>query len=153
MCPQIFSYLSSSWRKFESNLANFNAFFEWFLAIFSPITWNIVMKLGQKWDKMDTKKIQKTRSQNFEPCWRCIGSELQKIAQIGQNFMDDPKIFRKKFFGSKVSKWSNSKSYYAKSEIWRPSKIFPFTRSLARHLEIFRKFFFGSKVFRSGHSS
>ena len=99
---------------------------------------------------MDTKKIQKTRSQIFEPCWRCIGSKLQKIAQIGQNFMDD-------FFGSKVSKWSNSKSCHVKSEIWRPSKNFSLYQvtgsTLRNFLKIFRKKNFGSKVSKWTNSS
>ena len=34
------------------------------------------------------------------------------------------KFFEKNFFAQKVSKWSNSKSYHVKSEIWRPSKFF-----------------------------
>jgi hypothetical protein len=34
------------------------------------------------------------------------------------------KFFEKNFFAQKVSKWSNSKSYHVKSEIWRPSNFF-----------------------------
>ena len=39
----------------------FSVVFEWFLGIFSPTTWKILMKLGQRRDKMDTKLTQKTR--------------------------------------------------------------------------------------------
>ena len=98
MYPLIFAHLLSSGRKIGSKTANFNALFEWFWAIFSPTTYNILTKLGQKWDKMDTKKTQKTRCQNFEPFWRYLGSKLPKIDQNHQNFVDDPKIFRKNFF-------------------------------------------------------
>ena len=58
---QIFVYLSSSGWKFDAKTVNFNAFFEWFFGIFSATTWKILIKLGQKWDKMDTKQTQKTR--------------------------------------------------------------------------------------------
>ena len=113
VCHPFFPYSSSSGWKIGSKTANFHAFFEWFLAIFSSTSWLSSMKLGQKWDKMDTKKTQKTRRQNFEPLWRYLGSKLPKIDQNHQNFMDDPKIFRKNFFGSNDSKWSNSKSYHS----------------------------------------
>ena len=43
-------------------------------------------------------------------------------------------FFEKNFFVQKVSKWSNSKSYRGKSEIWRPLENIPFSSSLARHL-------------------
>ena len=43
---QIFTYLSSSWRKFDSKTGNFHVFYECFFDIFSPTTWNILMKLG-----------------------------------------------------------------------------------------------------------
>ena len=59
--------------------------------------------------------------------------------------MDDPKNFRKFFFGSKVSKWSNSKSYHVKSEIWRPSKNFPLLGHQSWRLRKFSKFF--EKIF------
>ena len=72
---QIFTYLSSSWRKFDSKTANFHAFFGWFFGIFSPTTWNILTKLGQKWDKMDTKQTQKTRDLHIKPFWRFLGSK------------------------------------------------------------------------------
>ena len=101
----------------------------------------------------------------IKPFWRYLGSKLAKIDQNRPTFLDDSKNFRKKIFGSNDSKWSYSKNY-DKSEIWRPSnffllpgqpgstlrkffeifskvgfedlqKIFPFTRSLAQHLEIF----------------
>ena len=39
--------------------------------------------------------------------------------------MDDPKNFQKNFFGSNAIRWSNSKSYHNKSEIWRPSIFLP----------------------------
>ena len=55
--------------------------------------------------------------------------------------MDDPKNFRKKFFGLNASKWSNSKSYHVKSEIWRPSKNFPLLGHQSWRLRKFSKFF------------
>ena len=74
---------------------------------------------------MDIKQPQKkTKGVQIESFWRYLASKEAKIDQNRPKFMDDPKIFRKKFFGSKVSKWSNSKSYHVKSEIWRPSKKF-----------------------------
>ena len=55
------------------------------------------------------------------------------------------KIFEKNFFGLNASKWSNSKSYDVKSEIWRPSKNFPLLGHQSWRLrKIFRKKFFGS---------
>ena len=107
---QIFAYLSSSGRKFDLKTANFYAFFEWFFGIFSATTWYILMKLGQKQDKMDTKQTQKTRGHHFKPFWRYLGSNMAKIGQNRPKFMDDPKNFRKKIFFVKVSKWSNSQS-------------------------------------------
>jgi hypothetical protein len=60
-------------------------------------------------------------------------------------------FFEKIFFVQKVSKWSNSKSYRGKSEIWRPSNFFYYQVNQARHLEkfsnFFRKNFFCSKSF------
>ena len=50
---------------------------------------------------MDTKEAQKTK--------------------IDPKLLNDPQIFEKPKFFEKVSKWSNSKSYHVKSEIWRPS--------------------------------
>ena len=40
--------------------------------------------------------------------------------------------FEVNFFAQKVSKWSNSKSYHVKSEIWRPSNFFYYQAILAR---------------------
>ena len=93
---QIFAYLSSSGRKFDLKTANFYAFFEWFFGIFSATTWKILIKLGQKWDKMDTKQTQKTRGHHFKPFWRYLGSNMAKIGQNRPKFMDDPKFFEKK---------------------------------------------------------
>ena len=98
MYPQIFSHLSSSGWKIGSKTVNFHAFFEWFLAIFSSTSWLCLMKLGQKWDKMDTKKTQKTRCQNFEPFWRYLGSKLPKIDQNRPKFYGWSKKFSKNFF-------------------------------------------------------
>ena len=59
------------------------------------------------------------------------------------------KFFSKKiFFAPKVSKWSNSKSYHVKSEIWRPSIFFLYqvTGSTLRNFsKIFRKKNFAQK--------
>ena len=78
----------------------------------------------------------------FRKTFFCIfGLEITQFAKKSnkkrffENFLYDPpgtpdlvifgpKFFEISFFGSKVSKWSNSKSYHVKSEIWRPSNIF-----------------------------
>ena len=112
-------------------------FFEWFSVNISITTWLICMKLGQKWVRIDTKMTQKTRCQNLEPIWRYQASNSQKSTQNRPKFMDDPKNFRKNFFGLNASKWSNSKSYHVKSEIRRPSKNFPL---LGHHSWRLRKF-------------
>ena len=43
------------------------------------------------------------------------------MTETDQKLLNDPKIFVKPNFFEKVSKWSNSKSYHVRSEIWRPS--------------------------------
>ena len=50
-----------------------------------------------------------------------ISCENSKNPVLGI-FIHKVMIFAKNdFFGSEVSKWSNSKSYHVRSEIWRPS--------------------------------
>ena len=95
---QIFAYLSSSGCNFTKKTTNFHAFFGWSLLNISTTTWNILMKLGQKWDRIDTKKTQKTWSQNLKPILRYLASNSQKSTQNQPKFMDDPKNFRKNFF-------------------------------------------------------
>ena len=59
--------------------------------------------------------------------------------------MNDPQIFEKPKKFEKVSKWSNSKSYHVKSEIWRPStspsvshpRLSYFSAENLRNVEIF----------------
>ena len=95
---QIFAYLSSSGGNFTEKTAYFHAFFGWSLLNISTTTWNILMKLGLKWDKMDTNQLQKTRGRNFKPFGRLKASNSQKSTQNRPKFMDDPKNFRPKFF-------------------------------------------------------
>ena len=95
---QIFAYLSSSGCNFTEKTVNFHAFFGWFSVNISTTTWKILMKLGQKWDKMTTSLTQKTRGHNFKPFWRYRASNIQKSTKKRPKFMDDPKNFRPKFF-------------------------------------------------------
>ena len=66
---------------------------------------------------MDTKQTERITGLQIKPFWRKLASKLAKLDQNWPTFMGDPKDFRKKCFGSNVSKWSNSKSYQVKSEI------------------------------------
>ena len=95
---QIFVYLSSSGCNFTKKTANFHAIFGWFSVNISTTAWKILMKLGQKWDKMTTSQTQKTRGQNLKPFWRYRASNIQKSTKKRPKFMDDPKNFRPKFF-------------------------------------------------------
>ena len=95
---QIFAYLSSSGCNFTAKTVNFHAFFGWFSVNISTTTWKILMKLGQKWDKMTTSQTQKNRGQNLMPFWRYRASNIQKSTKKRPEFMDDPKNFRPKFF-------------------------------------------------------
>ena len=95
---QIFAYLSSSGCNFTEKTVNFHAFFGWFSVNISTTTWKILMKLGQKWDKMGKNQSQKTRGQNLKPFWRYKAYNSQKSTQNRPKFMDDPKNFRPKFF-------------------------------------------------------
>ena len=90
---------------------------------------------------MTTNQMQKTRCQNLKPIWRYYASNSQKSTKNRPKFMDDLKNFLKKFFGFNASKWSNSKSYHVKSEIWRPSKNIPLLGHQSWRLRKFSKFF------------
>ena len=127
---QIFSYSLSSGRKVDSKTANFNALFDGF-GPFSrqplEISWRNLARSETKW-------IRKTRSQDFEPSWRYLGSKLPKIAEIDQNFMDDPKNFWIFFciFGISIlqfAKKSNETFFGRFSPLWWSGTFF----------EIFRK--------------
>ena len=54
---QIFAYLSSLGCNFTEKMANFHAFFGWSLLNILTTTWKILMKLAQKWDKMNTNQM------------------------------------------------------------------------------------------------
>ena len=53
----------------------FSCIFWMIFGIFLPTTLKILMKLGQKWDKMDIKQPQKTRGLQIEPFWRYLASK------------------------------------------------------------------------------
>ena len=74
---------------------HFYALFEWFSGIFSTTTWNILTKLGEKGEKMDTKQVQKTRRYKFEPLWRYLGSKMAKIDRNGPKIIEWSSDFRK----------------------------------------------------------
>lgn len=55
--------------------------------------------------------------------------------------MNDPEIFEKPEFFEKVSKWSNSKSYHVKSDIWRPSTLPSVRHPRLRHFSAEKSIF------------
>ena len=79
---QIFAYLSSSGCNFTEKTVNFHAFFEWFSVNISTTTWKMLMKLGQKLDKMDAKETQNIKRRKYEPLWSYSGSNWQNMPKI-----------------------------------------------------------------------
>ena len=97
-CHPFFHSISSSGCNFTTKTVNFHDLFGWSSVNISTTTWKIFMKLGQKWDKMNTNQTQKTRRQNFQPVLTYLASNSRKSSRNRPKFMDDPKNFRKKFF-------------------------------------------------------
>ena len=110
------------------------------------VRWNLV-RSETKWIRRRRKRPDAKILSRYGDIW---AQSCQKSTKITKILWMIQKFFEKNFFGSNDSKWSNSKSYHSKSEIWRPLENIPFSSSLARHLEIFRKIFekknFVSKV-------
>ena len=79
--------------------------------------WNLV-RSEIKWTQSRRKRLQVNIFSHFEDIQ---AQSRQKRPKIDQNLWMIQKFFEKNFFCSKVSKWSNSKSYHVKSEIWGPS--------------------------------
>ena len=110
---QILAYLSSSGRKFGPKIGNFATFFKILQNFaffekknfFSKFPNGLIRKVSMLKSKFDDIFVP-------APLWGRPGSTLI-------NFFEKKFRNRKKNFLIKVSKWSNSQSYYVKSEIWR----------------------------------
>ena len=79
------------WHK----LNQFSCLFGMVLTILWPTTWTILIKLGLKWDKMNTKETQITAWYNIEPFLRCLRSYQPKSIKIDLNLWMMQKIFEK----------------------------------------------------------
>ena len=112
-------------RLLGENLAQRWLIFMHFLSGFSAYSgqpvdrfrWNLV-RSEIKWTQSRRKRLQVNIFSHFEDIQ---AQSRQKRPKIDQNLWMIQKIFVKNFFGLNVSKWSNSKSYHVKSEIWGPS--------------------------------
>ena len=104
-----------------------------FLSGFRVISRQRLDRFGWNLVRSETGSIQRRRKRPDVKIISQSGDIKPRIAKnrpkINQNLWMIQKIFEKNFFGLNASKWSNSKSYHVKSEIWRPSKKFSLTRS------------------------
>ena len=104
-----------------------------FLSGFRVISRQRLDRFGWNLVRSETGSIQRRHKRPDVKIFSQSGDIKPRIAKnrpkINQNLWMIQKIFEKNFFGLNASKWSNSKSYHVKSEIWRPSKKFSLTRS------------------------
>ena len=96
-----------------------------FLSGFRLISRQRLDRFGWNLVRSETGSIQRRRKRPDVKIFSQSGDIKPRIAKnrpkINQNLWMIQKIFRKNFFCSNASKWSNSKSYHVKSEIWGPS--------------------------------
>ena len=129
VCHSFFPYSSSSGWKIGSKTANFHAFLNDFWPFSRQpvdwVRWNSV-RSETKWIRRRRKRPDAKILSRYGDIW---AQSCQKSTKITKILWMIQKFFEKIFFGSNDSKWSNSKSYHSKSEIWRPSNFFFTTRS------------------------
>ena len=120
-----------------------------FLSGFRLISRQRLDRFGWNLVRSETGSIQRRHKRPDVKIFSQSGDIKPRIAKnrpkINQNLWMIQKIFEKNFFGLNASKWSNSKSYHVKSEIWRPSKNFPLLGHQSWRLRKFSKFF--EKIF------